>query len=229
MRGTFYVVSTPISNLEDITLRAIRILREADIIICEDTRRTGILLQKLEISRKAKLISFYEENELIRIPEIITYLKNGKNVALVSSAGTPAISDPGFKIIRECVQQNIRIVPIPGPSAVLAALVASGFPTDKFFFLGYLPQKISKRKKLLENCKKLPFICTLVLFESPRRVIKLLKEIEVIFGNIEVFLARELTKVFETFSRGHIKEIVDILEKKPLRGEITVVFRSSGA
>jgi len=224
MRGILYIVATPIGNLQDITLRAIQILENVDIIACEDTRKTGFLLQKLKIPKKAMLVSYYEENELKRIPEIINYLKNGKNVALVSNAGTPTVSDPGFKLVRECVFQDIKVIPIPGPSAILTALVASGFPTDKFLFLGYLPRKDLKRKKLLENIKKLNFSCTLILFESPKRVIKLLGEIESIFGNVNIVLAKELTKIFEEFFRGKVREFIKIFEKSPPRGEITVLF-----
>jgi len=224
MRGTLYLVATPIGNLQDITFRAIQILGNVDIIACEDTRKTGFLLQKLKIPKKAMLVSYYEENELKRIPEIINYLKSGKNVALVSNAGTPTISDPGFKLVRECVFQNIRIVSIPGSSAILAALVASGFPTDKFLFLGYLPRKNLKRKKLLENIRKLTFSCTLIIFESPKRVIKLLREIKSIFGDINVVLARELTKIFEEFLRDKVSELIKILKKNSPKGEITVLF-----
>jgi 16S rRNA (cytidine1402-2'-O)-methyltransferase len=224
MKGILYIVATPIGNLEDITFRAIRILKEVDIIACEDTRKTGLLLQKLKIPRKAQLISYYEENELKRIPQIVAYLKNGKNVALVSSAGTPTISDPGFKLVRECILQEIEVVSIPGSSAVLAALVVSGLPTDKFLFLGYLPKKIGKRKKLLENCRKLPFACTLIVFESPKRVIKLLKEIKEFFGDTEVVITKELTKMFEKTLRGKVTILLEIFKKEPLKGEITLLI-----
>jgi 16S rRNA (cytidine1402-2'-O)-methyltransferase len=224
MKGILYIVATPIGNLEDITFRAIRILKEVDIIACEDTRKTGLLLQKLKIPRKAQLISYYEENELKRIPQIVAYLKNGKNVALVSSAGTPTISDPGFKLVRECILQEIEIVSIPGSSAVLAALVVSGLPTDKFLFLGYLPKKIGKIKKLLENCRKLPFTCTLIVFESPKRVIKLLKEIKEFFGDTEVVITNELTKMFEKTLRGKVTILLEIFKKEPLKGEITLLI-----
>lgn len=223
MTTSLYIVSTPIGNLQDITLRAIEILKNVDIIACEDTRKTGLLLQKLKIPRKGKLISYYEENEAKRIPQLINELKNGKSVALVSNAGTPTISDPGFKLVKECIVQKIKVIPIPGPSALLAALVASGLPTDKFLFLGYLPKKDLKRKKLLEKIKKIPFSFTLIFFESPKRVIKLLKEIQLILGEIDLVLARELTKVFEEFLRGKPSELLKVLEKNPPKGEFTVL------
>jgi 16S rRNA (cytidine1402-2'-O)-methyltransferase len=224
MTTSLYIVSTPIGNLQDITLRAIEVLKTVDIIACEDTRKIGLLLQNLKIPRRGKLVSYYEENETKRIPQIISELKNGKSVALVSNAGTPTISDPGFKLVRECVAQNIKVIPIPGPSAVLASLVASGFPTDKFLFLGYLPKKELRRKKLLERVKKIPFSCTLIFFESPKRIKKLLKEIQLIFGEIDLVLARELTKVFEEFLRGKPTNILKILEENPPKGEITVLL-----
>ena len=219
-----YIVATSIGNLQDITLRAIEILKNVDIIACEDTRKTGLLLQKLKIARRGKLVSYYEENEEKRIPQLINELKNGKSVALVSNAGTPTISDPGFKLVRECIAQNIKVIPIPGPSASLAALVASGFPPDKFLFLGYLPKRDLRRKKLLEKVKKISFPCILILFESPKRVIKLLNEIQLIFGDVDLVLARELTKVFEEFLRGKPTELLKILEEKPPKGEVTVLL-----
>jgi len=224
MIASLYIVSTPIGNLQDITLRAIEILKSVDIIACEDTRKTGLLLQKLKVYRKGRLVSYYEENETKRIPQLIEAIKNGKSVALVSNAGTPTISDPGFKLVRECIAQNIKVIPVPGSSTLLAALVASGFPTDKFLFLGYLPKKDLKRKKLFEKINKLPFSCTLIFFESPKRVIKLLKEIQLFFGEINLVLARELTKVFEEFLRGKPSELLKVLEKNPPKGEITILF-----
>ena len=224
MTAALYLVSTPIGNLQDITLRAIEILKNVDIIACEDTRKTGLLLQRLKINRRGKLVSYYEENEEKRIPQLINEIKNGKSVALVSNAGTPTISDPGFKLVRECIAQNIKVIPIPGPSASLAALTASGFPTDKFLFLGYFPKKELKRKKLLEKIKKLTFSCTLIFFESPKRVIKLLKEIELTFGDVYVVLARELAKIFEEFLRGKTSELIKKLEKNPPKGEITILL-----
>lgn len=218
-----YLVSTPIGNLEDITLRAKRILGEVDIIACEDTRKTGVLLVKLNIPRK-RLLSYYEENELRRIPEIIQFLKEGKNVALVSNAGTPTISDPGFKLVRECLNQGMKVEAIPGPSAILTALVSSGLPTDKFLFLGYLPKKQGKRKKLLENCKLSAVHYTLIFYESPHRLIETLKDLQEIFGDIEIVLCRELTKIYEEIKRKKISETIAYFEKTPPKGEFTLLF-----
>lgn len=218
-----YLVSTPIGNLEDITLRAKRILGEVDIIACEDTRKTGVLLVKLNIPRK-RLLSYYEENELRRIPEIVRLLKEGKNVALVSNAGTPTISDPGFKLVRECLNQGMKVEAIPGPSAILTALVSSGLPTDKFLFLGYLPKKQGKRKKLLENCKLSAVHYTLIFYESPHRLIETLKDLQEIFGDIEIVLCRELTKIYEEIKRKKISETIAYFEKTPPKGEFTLLF-----
>ena len=222
--GTLYIVSTPIGNMEDITLRAIRLLGKVDVIVCEDTRKTGLFLQRLKIPRRAQLISYYEENELKRIPEVIKLLKDNKDVALVSNAGTPTISDPGYKLVRECISLGIKVSPLPGSSAILAALVASGLPTDKFLFLGYLPKKSAKRKKILENCKKVPFSYTLIIFESPYRIIKLLNEIKEIFGETEIVICNELTKMFEKIIKGKPEELRKTFQNNPLRGEITLLL-----
>lgn len=242
--GTLYLVSTPIGNLEDITLRAKRILVEVDIIACEDTRKTGMLLKKLAIStrnevrprtgsdlvtKKPRLISYYEENELKRIPQIIGFLKEGKNVALVSNAGTPTVSDPGFKLVRECVDKDIKVESIPGASAILAALVSSGLPTDKFTFLGYLPKKQGKRKKLLEN---LVLACryintTTIIFISPYRLIKVLTDMKDVFGDIEIVICRELTKIHEEIRREKINQSIAHFKKIKPKGEFTLLFCSS--
>lgn len=223
--GTLYLVATPIGNMEDITLRAIRILGKVDVIACEDTRKTGLLLKRLDIS-KPILLSYYEENELKRIPEIIQFLKTGKTVALVSNAGTPTISDPGFKLVRECLSVGIKTEVIPGPSAVLAALAASGLPTDKFLFLGYLPKKQIKRRTILKNCRQLPFSTTLIFFESPYRLLKSLEDIKFVFGDIEVVVAGELTKMFEKFERGKVSQLSKIFSTRSPRGEFTILLSS---
>ncbi len=224
--GKLYIVSTPIGNLEDITLRAKRILSEVDVIACEDTRRTGLLLKQVGPGSRSNLVllSYYEENELRRIPEIINLLKQEKNVALVSNAGTPTISDPGFKLVRECLNQGIQVEAIPGPSAILTALVSSGLPTDKFLFLGYLPKKPGKRQELLKNCKLLAVPCTLIFFESPYRLVETFKDIQEIFGDIDIVICRELTKIHEEIRREKVSEAIAHFEKTPAKGEITVLF-----
>ena len=221
--GKLYLVSTPIGNLEDITLRAKRILEEVEIIACEDTRKTGLLLTRLNIPRK-QLLSYYEENELQRIPEIIQLLKEGKNVALVSNAGTPTISDPGFKLVRECLNQGIEVEAIPGPSAVLSALISSGLPTDKFLFLGYLPKKQGKRQELLKNCKLLTVHCSLIFFESPYRLIETLEVLKETFGDIQIVICRELTKIHEEIRREKISKSLEHFQKVKPQGEFTILF-----
>lgn len=223
--GILYIVATPIGNMEDITLRAIRVLGEVEIIACEDTRKTGMLIQKLKI-KKPKLISYYEENEVRRVPEIIQLLKEGNKVALVSNAGTPTLSDPGFKLVRLCWQEGIKVETIPGPSSVIASLVSSGLPTDKFLFLGYLPKKSVRRKKMLENCLQLPFSCTLIFFESPFRLLASLKDIKAIFGDIEIVVANELTKMFEKIHKEKIPWLISFFEKSSPRGEFVILFSS---
>lgn len=225
--GTLFIVSTPIGNLEDITLRAKRILSKVEIIACEDTRKTGNLLKQLSISRP-QLLSYYEENELKRIPQIIKLLKEGKNVALVSNAGTPTLSDPGFKLVRECIRQGIKVEAIPGASAILTALVSSGLPTDKFLFLGYLPKKQGKRTKLLKNIATMNRITvmTIVIFLSPHRLVQELADIKQIFGDIEIVICRELTKVHEEIRREKISQSITHFEKVKPKGEFTLLFNT---
>jgi len=225
--GTLYLVSTPIGNLEDITSRAKRILSEVDIIACEDTRKTGNLLKQLNIS-KPKLLSYYEENELKRIPQIIQFLKEGKNVALVSNAGTPTVSDPGFKLVRECIKEKIKVESIPGASAILTALVSSGLPTDKFLFLGYLPKKQGKRQKLLEGLPTIyhNIVVTTIIFLSPHRLVKELKDIKEVFGDIEIVICRELTKIHEEIRREKISKSISYFEKVKPKGEFTLLFNT---
>ncbi len=221
MSGKLYLISTPIGNLKDITLRAIETLSFVDVLACEDTRRTGLLLQKLEIKNKPQLISYYEENELGRIPQLLNFLKEGKNVALVSNAGTPTISDPGFKLIRECLEQEILIESIPGPSSFLTALTISGLPTDKFMFLGFLPKKEGKRKTIFEL---LPKRTTIIFFESPFRLLKSLSDLRESFGDIDIVVCRELTKIFEKTRREKISQSIAHFEKNKPKGELTVLF-----
>lgn len=230
--GNLYIVATPIGNLQDITMRALKVLFEVDYIACEDTRRTGNLMYQLQTIdrkiRKSSLISYYEQNELQRIPEIIEFLKSGKNVALVSDAGTPTISDPGFKLVREAIKEGIKVESIPGPSSVLSALVVSGLPTDKFMFLGFLPQKQGHRKKMLEDIGSIvqTVKLTIIFFESPHKLIKTLEELKEVFGNTEIVLCRELTKIHEEIRREKISDsIAHFLKTKP-KGEFVILFNS---
>lgn len=221
--GKLYLVSTPIGNLDDITLRAIKILGDVDWIACEDTRKTGQLISKLNLPKK-KFISYFEENEHKRIPELIQLLCLGNNIALVSDAGTPTISDPGFKLVRECLSSGIDVISIPGPTAFLTALVVSGLPTDKFFFLGFVPQKEGKKFELLNNCKLLSINCTLIFYESPYRLLNTLLVIQSVFGNIDVVIGRELTKMFEEIKRGKVTELLLDFKNKKLKGEFVILF-----
>ena len=218
--GTLYLVATPIGNLEDMTLRAIRILRECDLVAAEDTRRTGLLLRHFEISRP--LVSCHQFNEARRSEEILERLRRGERVALVSDAGTPGISDPGERLVRAAVEAGLRVEPVPGPSAVIAALAASGLPTSEFHFIGFLPHKSGQRRRRLESLRQVPG--TIVLYESPYRVDKLLAELEEIFADRTVVLARELTKKFEEFLRGRPADLRAIAKTRPLKGEFVFLI-----
>ncbi len=227
--GILYIVATPIGNLKDITIRAKEILEKVEFIACEDTRRTGLLIKQLGIEKKARFISFYEENEQIKMYEIIALLQKGNNVALVSDAGTPTISDPGFKLVRECIAIGIAVESIPGPSSVITALTVSGLPTDKFLFIGYLPKKPGKRLKLLEELKKThqntdQLKSTIILLESPHRLIKSLEELRVAYGNIYIVIARELTKMYEEVRREEIINSIAHFSKTPPKGEFVLLF-----
>lgn len=228
-KGILYIVATPIGNLQDITLRAIETLKKVDSIACEDTRKTSILLKSLRIEGK-HLISYYEQNELRRIPEIINALRNGLSIALVSDAGTPTISDPGFKLVRECVKGGIRVESIPGPSSTISALISSGLPTDKFLFVGYPPRKPGNRKKFFQNILDANKILknTVILFEAPHKLLKTLGEMEEIFGDIEIVLSRELTKVHEEIRREKISNALEHFTKTKPKGEFTILFNSEG-
>lgn len=234
--GTLYIVATPIGNLQDITLRAVKTLQNVDAIACEDTRKTGMLLKHISghaefISASQKiprplLISYYEQNEFKRIPEIIIFLKNGGNVALVSDAGTPTISDPGFKLVRECVKEGIKVESIPGPSSVILALVSSGLPTDKFLFVGYPPKKPGNRAKFFQNITMMIRIIrvTVIMFEAPHRLVKTLEEIKEIFGDIDIVICRELTKIHEEIRREKISDSIKYFEHVKPKGEFTVLI-----
>jgi 16S rRNA (cytidine1402-2'-O)-methyltransferase len=216
--GKLYIVATPIGNLEDITLRALRILREVDYVVAEDTRKTKFLLDHFDISKR--LVSYYSYNEKRRVPQLIDHLKNGESIALVSDAGTPGISDPAYKIVREAVEQDVQIVPIPGTAAFLPALVVSGLPTDSFVFEGFLPTKKGRKTKLdqLKTEER-----TLVLYESPYRFVRTMHDLLEILGDRDVAVGRELTKKFEEIVRGKISEIIEKFGKEKVRGEFVIV------
>ena len=217
--GTLYLVATPIGNLEDITLRALRTLQECDIVAAEDTRRTGQLLKHFGIAKP--LLSYFQFNEARRSEEIIERLRRGEKVALVTDAGSPGISDPGERVVRAAIAAGLRVESVPGPSALVAALTASGLPTDEFHFIGFLAHKSGQRRKKLEALRS--FHGTLVLYESPYRIEKLLVELSEVFPNRTVVLARELTKKFEEFLRGTPAELLELARKRSLKGEFVVL------
>lgn len=219
--GTLYVVATPIGNRDDITLRALKVLREVDLIAAEDTRHTGNFLSFHNI--KKSLISYHEYNEEKRTPDLIARLKTGASVALVTNAGTPLLSDPGFRLVKEAVAAGINIVPVPGVSAAIAALSISGLPTDSFIFIGFCPRKKQKRLDLLSEINKEKR--TIVFYESPKRIIRLIEELLDVMGERHCVLTRELTKVYEEIIRGTQDEILYALKQRPeIKGEITMLI-----
>jgi 16S rRNA (cytidine1402-2'-O)-methyltransferase len=222
--GKLYLVSTPIGNLEDITLRAIKVLRAADLIAAEDTRRARPLLARYRI--KAPLTSFFEHNELAKAGALMKRLHNNQTIAVISEAGTPGVSDPGFRLIRQAIEQGIEVIPIPGPSAHVAALVCSGLPTDSFHFFGFLPPKGAKRKKRLEEITALRG--TIILYEAPHRLLRTLLDIKESCGDRQICVAREMTKTYEEVIRGTITEALERLQGKKIRGEITLVLAGRG-
>lgn len=218
-KGILYVVSTPIGNLEDITLRALRILKEVDLIAAEDTRHTLLLLKHYGI--RTPLTSYFEGNEMKKREFLLSQLKQGDRIALVSDAGTPGISDPGYRLVRLAIEHSIPVIPVPGPSALIAALSISGLPTDAFLFKGFLPHRPRKRRnvlKALEGVKE-----TLIFYESPHRIAETLQDIFDILGDREIVLARELTKTFEEVLRGKTSEIRNQIHERKPKGEITLV------
>jgi 16S rRNA (cytidine1402-2'-O)-methyltransferase len=216
-----YIVATPIGNLEDITLRALRVLQQADLIACEDTRQTQKLLNHFGIHKRT--VSYHEHNEVARTQELLAELKRGAKIALVSDAGMPGISDPGSVVIREAVQQRIPVVPVPGPSALITALVASGLDTASFRFFGFLPAKSGQRRTFLEGLKNAPE--TLVFYEAPHRVVETLQDIVAAIGSArQVVIARELSKIHEEFLRGSAQEVLKQLEAREVKGEITLMI-----
>ena len=218
--GCLYLVATPIGNLEDITLRAIRILKEVDLIACEDTRQTQKLLQHYGIRKE--LVSYHEHNELTRAPELVIELEQGAKAALVSDAGTPVISDPGHHLVTLCLRHHIAVVPIPGPSAFVAALAASGLPSEEFLFVGFLPPRIGARRKALDALRTESR--TLVLYEAPHRLVETLADAADILGARPAVIAREVTKIHEEFLRGHLNELLESARKRAPRGEITLLI-----
>ncbi|OUL30162.1 16S rRNA (cytidine(1402)-2'-O)-methyltransferase [Nostoc sp. RF31YmG] len=218
--GTLYVVGTPIGNLEDITFRAVRILQTVDLIAAEDTRHTGKLLQHFQI--KVPQVSYHEHNRTSRIPELLEHLANGKAIALVSDAGMPGISDPGYELVKACVEAGISVVPIPGASAAITALSASGLPTDRFVFEGFLSAKSQQRREYLESLQTESR--TLIFYESPHRLRDTLQDLEETFGSDrQIVLARELTKFYEEFWRGTIAEAIAHYSQREPQGEYTLV------
>lgn len=218
--GTLYLVATPIGNLEDITLRALRVLRECDVVAAEDTRRSGQLLTHFGLRKP--LLSYFKFNEARRSEEIIERLRRGEKVALVTDAGSPGISDPGERVVRAAVAAGCRVESVPGPCALVAALTASGLPTGEFHFVGFLPHKSGQRRKVLEALRGVPG--TLVLYESPHRIDRLLTELVEVMPGRDVVLARELTKKFEEFLRGKPAELLATARQRSLKGEFVVVI-----
>lgn len=223
--GKLYVVATPIGNLEDITLRALKVLREVDLIAAEDTRHTRKLLDRYRIKRR--MMSYHEHNERERAERIIKELKSGKNVALVSDSGTPAVSDPGYVLIRRCVEEGIEAIPIPGPSAFLAALSVSGLPVHRFVFEGFLPHKSGKRRNKLRRLAEEEG--TIIFYESPHRLLKTLSDMLEILGDRRVVIARELTKVHEEIFRGSIREALERFSTGEPRGEFTILVEGKSS
>ncbi|MBD2450193.1 16S rRNA (cytidine(1402)-2'-O)-methyltransferase [Nostoc sp. FACHB-152] len=224
--GTLYVVGTPIGNLEDITFRAVRILQTVDLIAAEDTRHTGKLLQHFQV--KTPQVSYHEHNRNSRIPEILEHLGNGKAIALVSDAGMPGISDPGYELIKACIDAGITVVPIPGASAAITALSAAGLPTDKFAFEGFLPPKAQQRREHLENLQTESR--TVIFYESPHRLTDTLQDLAEAFGSDrQIVLARELTKLYEEFWRGTIADAIAHYQQREPQGEYTLVVAGTPA
>ncbi len=222
MPGTLYIVATPIGNLEDITLRALRILRdEVNVIACEDTRKTGKLLEHFKIRKP--LLSYHDHNEGSRAAELVAKLEAGESIALVSDAGTPLVSDPGFRLVTLAIEHHIQVVPIPGASALLANLAASGLPTDEFRFVGFVPQKSGARRHWLELVAEDP--ATVIAYESPHRILETLADMAQVFGTRTLVIGRELTKLHEEFLRGPAAQLREILASRPsVKGEFTISF-----
>lgn len=218
--GTLYVVATPIGNLEDVTLRALRVLKEVELVACEDTRRTRTLLTHFGIH--VPVTSYFEHNKLTKGPAILRTLSEGKSVALVTDAGTPGISDPGFLLVKAARESGVTVVPVPGPSAVVAALSAAGVPADRFTFEGFLPVKPGRRLHRLEALRALEM--TVVCYESPHRILASLEAVARVFGDREIVAAREMTKQFEEIVRGTARQLAERFAAGPVRGEFTLII-----
>jgi 16S rRNA (cytidine1402-2'-O)-methyltransferase len=226
MAGTLYLVATPIGNLEDITLRALRVLREADLIACEDTRQTRKLLQHYGIQKP--VVSYHEHNEAQRAEELVRRLQQGLDVALVSDAGTPLLADPGYRVAKSAAEAGFAVQPVPGPSALVAALAASGLPTDAFYFGGFLPARQGQRRRALEALAQER--ATLVFYEAPHRILETLEDVEAVLGPRQVVIARELTKIHEEFLRGAAGEVRQALAARgSVKGEITLLIGKAEA
>jgi 16S rRNA (cytidine1402-2'-O)-methyltransferase len=223
--GCLYLVGTPIGNLEDITLRALRILKEADQIACEDTRHTQKLLTHYDIHKP--LISYHEHNEMTRAPELVVAMEEGAKIALVSDAGMPLVSDPGHRLVTLCLRHHLPVIPIPGPSALLASLSASGLPNEEFLFVGFLPARSGERRRALERLRIEDR--TIILYEAPHRVAECVTDAQEVLGDRPACLAREVTKLHEEFLRGKLSEIAASLEERPARGEITLLIGAAEA
>lgn len=221
--GKLYICATPIGNLEDITLRTLRILKEVHMIACEDTRHSLKLLNHYEI--KKPLISYHEHNVMERGPQLIDYMKEGKDIALISDAGMPGISDPGEDLIRLAIQEHMQVVVLPGPTASITALVSSGLPTDKFVFEGFLPSKKKDRISMLENLKSERR--TMIIYESPHRIKESLKDMEDILGDRKTAIGRELTKHYEEIFRGHISDALERFSSGTVKGEFVIIIQGN--
>ena len=220
MQGMLYIVATPIGNLGDITFRAIEVLKQVDVIACEDTRHTKILLSHYGIQKT--LISYFEHNKEKKARYILRLLDDGKNVALVSDAGTPGISDPGYRVIRDAIDNEVNVISIPGANAALAALAVSGMPTDRFAFEGFLPNKTTARKKKLSEFAKKK--STIICYESPHRLLASLEDMGEVLGDAELVVAREITKKFEEIKRGNASDLLAYFKQKKVRGEFVVII-----
>ncbi len=221
-KGTLYLVSTPIGNLQDITLRALETLQKVDIILAEDTRRARILLATYKIQKPLK--SYHDYNKEQQTPEALKLLEMGKDLALITDAGTPGISDPGYYLVKEAIKNGVKVVPIPGATALIAALSASGLATDSFIFCGFISRKHGKRKKMLAELAESPR--TIILYESPHRLMATLEDIKEVFGEErQIVVARELTKIYEEFIRGKIGEVIKKLQARPqIKGEFVIII-----